>query len=642
MPLPRIIAPAAEGGRPRAGSLKNSSVMPTALMPRRRSVQSHLDLSATWRSRGSLDCSGVFPRMPSAISTGAESATSLSEIEETVAFQGQGLVVRVDQHGTFCGMNELVVLSEIASGATAIVHQVCDLTESMFAMKCVSRRQIRHVQNEVECLRQLSHPGVPRLHQVVDCADYPEVFLIMEFVEGGPVCRMSPHGLLEGEPWKEEDAQSVFRSTLEVVEYLHEQEVMHRDIKPDNIMYDRHSGRVVLIDYGTSFKTNRGDDSFERTVGTPFFLPPEASMEGFVVAKALDLWALAVVLYLLLVGKVPYGAGCLGGRMNLAERVASDELRFDCPYPISREVQSLLAQMLDKDLACRPTMCAIKDSPWMTGSELPVPLTRMPTSRSLREASLSSKTPPSSSFLNCLTASAATSHLEESLVASSEDTAWMLDEGDALPVRETRTLAKVLIADPCYHSRRITKALLTELVVSDQLDVEFCSDGEAALQAYDTERRDLVLIDLHVPRLSGLETALRLRQKETDGPRSTIIALAMDLTAVADLSPVFCEAGVDGALRTPLNWKALHSALRQAGFEVKSEEEISPDRAFLSGHQFDLSYRRRSSASSVSGQDWLSSQMFASHAIRKMSTGSALSTDLDHPEHTDPVQLSLA
>eukprot|EP00756_Hemistasia_phaeocysticola_P029338 Hpha_TRINITY_DN16226_c2_g3::TRINITY_DN16226_c2_g3_i1::g.15101::m.15101/K07359/CAMKK2; calcium/calmodulin-dependent protein kinase kinase 2 len=629
------------GGRPRAMSLKNSTVaMPTALgvaggetrpptaLMRRRSVhsqQSHVTMTTDY-----TQCAG----RPLA----GDSATDLtSEVEEHILFQAPGLTVREDQHDTFTRMNELIVLSEIASGATANVYQVCDETETMFAMKCVSRKQLRHVEREVECLRQLSHRGVPHLHQMVDCPEYPEVFLVMEFIDGAPICKMGSDGLLNGEPWKEEDAQPVFITTLEVVEYLHNNGVMHRDIKPDNILYERHTGRVVLVDFGVSLKTNRDDDSFERTVGTPFFLPPEASAEGFVVAKMFDLWGLAVVFYLLLVGRVPYGAGCRGGPLLLADRVKEDKLRFDCPYPISQEAQSLLAQMLDKDLACRPSICAIKDSPWVTGSLLPVPLTRMPTSRSLRgggpqrpaEAAGEESAPQSLSntpAMRTLDAmniaqSVGTSSLEDSFFGASECTGWML-EGDATNAsfREPRRLRKVLIADACFHSRRIAKALLKELVVHD-FEVEFCSDGEAALQASDAERPDLALVDLHIPRLSGLETALRLRQKETGPGRSVIIALAMDLQAVADLSPVFCEAGLDGALRKPLNWKALHTALRQTGFQVKKEEDIDPDRAFNAGHQFDISYRRRSSSqgsgSSVGQRDWLSPQAFASHCLLK-------------------------
>eukprot|EP01065_Artemidia_motanka_P034194 TRINITY_DN4137_c3_g1_i2.p1 TRINITY_DN4137_c3_g1~~TRINITY_DN4137_c3_g1_i2.p1 ORF type:complete len:724 (+),score=166.71 TRINITY_DN4137_c3_g1_i2:398-2569(+) len=561
-------------------------------------------LSGTFARRASLPhAAAAGPTSPekekraSGWDSSASIATSeFSEVVEHVAFQRPGLELYCDQGGVLTRVNDYVVLQELATGATGTVYQVCDpRTDEMLAMKAVPRRSHQDcVDAEIECLRKLNHRNVTQLLQVIDCSDYQEVFMVLTLVEGGPLCSMNFDGTLAGRVWKEEPTRDVFRQMLEGLDYLHSAGVMHRDIKPDNVLLERGTGRLVFIDFGVGFCPGGEDDSTRRTVGTPFFLPPEATTEGFVAARALDLWAVAVIVHLLLVGRVPFGAGCQGGRLLLAARVAEDKLVFD--VPISAEVQSLLRRMLDKDLACRPTIPEILDSPWITGCDLALPLERVPTRSgsemwtrrstmcSLEQSTRSDEiTTPLTAALSPVTPT--TCSLDSSVGPAAEQQTVLSSDSPR----------RVLLADPCFHSRRVTSRLLRELV--DDVVVETCSSGQEAIERATsaTSKYDVLLIDLHTPQVSGIEAVLRIRRWESahcSGAPLSVFAVTTsdDSTGLAAL---FCEAGIAGLLRKPLDFRGLRVALTSAGMPVCDDFDVK--KVFVPTHQYDVSYRRRAS-----------------------------------------------
>eukprot|EP01062_Namystynia_karyoxenos_P039317 TRINITY_DN2860_c0_g3_i1.p1 TRINITY_DN2860_c0_g3~~TRINITY_DN2860_c0_g3_i1.p1 ORF type:complete len:1867 (+),score=245.41 TRINITY_DN2860_c0_g3_i1:184-5784(+) len=308
--------------------------------------------------------------------------SSVSTIQERITFQGNGLTVRQDQHNELTRVNDYTVLRELGKGVSGVVYQVCDQDENMFAMKAVPRRLSKHAKAEAQALKILQHQCIIRFFHTIDCEEYRDIFTILEYIDGQHLCQITPDGMLVGERWSEEAARTVIRPLVNACVYMHLKGVIHRDIKPDNIMYEKDTDRPVFIDFGSCFRLGKSkgdDDSTRATVGAPYFRPPEAhALTGDQFAgKALDVWALGVLLHLLLLGRVPFAAGHSGTEMQLAHRLAEEEERLDLrdaeKLGLSLDARRLLQRVLDLDMTRRISLIEFRDHRWLTQAAFCVP-----------------------------------------------------------------------------------------------------------------------------------------------------------------------------------------------------------------------------------------------------------------------------
>jgi [calcium/calmodulin-dependent protein kinase] kinase len=162
-------------------------------------------------------------------------------------------------------------------------------------------------------------------------------------------------------PLSELQAQGYFLQIVDAVEYLHEVvRVIHRDIKPDNILLDR-EGNIKVSDFGSSQTMRNPDDTFTNTPGTPAFLSPEqcGGTKEF-LGKPLDIWAMGVTLYYMLCNRPPFVARRLGA---LYESIKSEEVSLS--QEISPELKDLITRLLEKNPLKRIQLPELKEHPWM-------------------------------------------------------------------------------------------------------------------------------------------------------------------------------------------------------------------------------------------------------------------------------------
>ncbi|CAJ1379758.1 unnamed protein product [Effrenium voratum] len=182
-------------------------------------------------------------------------------------------------------------------------HAVKVVSRRVFEKFQSSRKSRLSLVHEAELLKSLDHP------HIVKCVEWfqthSSLYLVMELVDGGDLL----HNILSGGAFAEEDAQRLFRPICEAVAYLHEKEVVHRDLKPDNVLLtekDRAKCLPKIADLGVAWKSAGSEDS--RTLcGTPHYFAPEvinAKHGGY--GKKVDVWSLGVVLYVLLSGTPPF------------------------------------------------------------------------------------------------------------------------------------------------------------------------------------------------------------------------------------------------------------------------------------------------------------------------------------------------
>jgi len=148
--------------------------------------------------------------------------------------------------------------------------------------------------------KAMDHPGVMK---VLDDEERSQVYMVMEWVDG----RLLRKILAEQRKLDPQRAVSITLRILDALQYIHTHGVVHRDLKPENIMVDEHDN-IKLIDFGIAGNANARRltfAKFSQTMGTPDYISPE-QVKGKRGDARSDLFALGVMLYEMLTGRVPY------------------------------------------------------------------------------------------------------------------------------------------------------------------------------------------------------------------------------------------------------------------------------------------------------------------------------------------------
>ena len=203
---------------------------------------------------------------------------------------------------------------------------------------------------EAETAAQLSHPNIVPIYNVEERDNL--VFFIMAFIAGDNLAtRLQQQGAMEpGE------VRRVLREVADALGYAHKRNVVHRDIKPDNILLDADTGRAMVTDFGIARAlTDTGDSRLTATgmaIGTPAYMSPEQSAGESDIDGRSDLYSLGVVGYQMACGDLPFNAPNTPSMLvkHLSERPTPvDERQPDLPLDLAR----VIMLMLEKDPANR-------------------------------------------------------------------------------------------------------------------------------------------------------------------------------------------------------------------------------------------------------------------------------------------------
>ncbi len=128
-------------------------------------------------------------------------------------------------------------------------------------------------------------------------------YFAMEFVDGPDLGRVMKQYADEGELMPHKDVLHIGLAVAEALDYAHSQDIIHRDVKPSNVMVAK-DGRVALADFGLALNAQQG--SLGGTFGTPHYIAPEQARNSATAVPQSDLYALGVILYEMLTGSVPF------------------------------------------------------------------------------------------------------------------------------------------------------------------------------------------------------------------------------------------------------------------------------------------------------------------------------------------------
>lgn len=218
------------------------------------------------------------------------------------------------------------------------------------------------VEREIQVLKTLKHPNIVRLYDVIETDKY--IGIILEYASGG---ELFDH-ILAHRYLRERDAAKLFSQLISGVWYIHQKKIVHRDLKLENLLLDRHRN-VIITDFGFANRfEHRPDDLMQTSCGSPCYAAPELVIsEGLYVGSAVDIWSCGVILYAMLAGYLPFDddpANPDGDNINLLYRyIVSTPLSF--PEYISTEARDLLGLMLVPDPTRRTTLDGVMRHPWL-------------------------------------------------------------------------------------------------------------------------------------------------------------------------------------------------------------------------------------------------------------------------------------
>ncbi|WWC87531.1 uncharacterized protein L201_002421 [Kwoniella dendrophila CBS 6074] len=220
------------------------------------------------------------------------------------------------------------------------------------------------VEREIDVLKTLKHPNIVRMFDVIDTEKY--IGIVLEYAGGG---ELFEH-ILANRYLKEKDAQKLFAQLISGVDYLHRKHIVHRDLKLENLLLDKHRN-IIITDFGFANRFDHAqDDLMATSCGSPCYAAPELVVsEGLYVGSAVDIWSCGVILYAMLSGYLPYDDDPQnpdGDNINLLYKyIMNTKLNF--PEHLSPSAKSLLQIMLVPLPEHRCTVTQIMEHPWLAG-----------------------------------------------------------------------------------------------------------------------------------------------------------------------------------------------------------------------------------------------------------------------------------
>jgi len=243
------------------------------------------------------------------------------ELLEVVGRGGQGVVYRAHQKS----LNRTVALKMISVGSWA--------TEA----------HLKRFRREAEAAASLEHPGIVPIYEVGEGDG--SCYFSMRFVEGGQLDQV-----IKRKPMSIRQAAELISKVARTVHYAHEHGILHRDIKPGNILLDA-KGEALLTDFGLA-RLVEAESTVTRTkevMGTPSYMAPEQAVgNNAAVSSATDVYGLGAVLYQLLTGHPPFAGGTTYETIKLVLDTEPRRPRLLNPK-IDRELSTICLKCLEKD-----------------------------------------------------------------------------------------------------------------------------------------------------------------------------------------------------------------------------------------------------------------------------------------------------
>ncbi|KAI3389351.1 hypothetical protein SNEBB_010707 [Seison nebaliae] len=242
----------------------------------------------------------------------------------------------------------------------------CEKTKKKVALKIVNKRkaprdfQEKFLPRELAILKEINHPNIIQLYQVVQSTN--KVYMIMEMAGHGDLLEyIKLHGRLS-----EYKAKILFSQLVSAVQYLHKRNIVHRDLKCENLLLDIHNN-IKVSDFGFARRFMPNDLS-TTYCGSAAYAAPEV-LQGIAYAgEPYDIWSLGIILYIMVIGTMPFDDSDI-------KKLIIDQTQYGVQFtrrrPVTPNCMKLIRAILEPNLAFRATIPKIANHYWIVTKDLP-------------------------------------------------------------------------------------------------------------------------------------------------------------------------------------------------------------------------------------------------------------------------------
>ena len=250
-------------------------------------------------------------------------------------------------------LDDYELLKEIGRGGQGIVYRARQKSlNRTVALKIIgvgrwaTEAHLKRFRLEAEAAASLNHPFIIPIHEIRERGGYR--YFSMNLVEGGQLDE-----IVKREPMRVRRAAELIAKLARTVHYAHEHGIVHRDIKPGNVLLDP-EGEPHLTDFGLA-RLVESESTVTRTtdcLGTPSYMAPEQARGSSEVTKATDIYGLGAVLYQLLTGRPPFVGATSYETVRLLLETEPRQPRLLNPK-VDRDLSVICMKCLEKEPQCR-------------------------------------------------------------------------------------------------------------------------------------------------------------------------------------------------------------------------------------------------------------------------------------------------
>uniref|UniRef100_A0A8D0CAB0 Serine/threonine-protein kinase 33 n=1 Tax=Salvator merianae TaxID=96440 RepID=A0A8D0CAB0_SALMN len=263
---------------------------------------------------------------------------------------------------------------KLGQGSFGVVIEVTHKeTGVKWAIKKVNREKagssaVKLLEREVSILKRVNHEHIIHLEEVFETPK--RVYLVMELCEDGELKEI----LNRKGQFTENETRHIIQSLASAIAYLHRRDIVHRDLKLENILVkstdidekNEMKLNIKVTDFGLAVQKMGGSESmFQSTCGTPIYMAPEV-ISAHDYSQQCDVWSIGVIMYMLFCGDPPFMAG---SEEKLFELIKKGQLHFKHSTwdLVSEDAKHVLQLLLKVDPAHRMTANELLDNHWITG-----------------------------------------------------------------------------------------------------------------------------------------------------------------------------------------------------------------------------------------------------------------------------------
>jgi serine/threonine protein kinase len=243
-------------------------------------------------------------------------------------------------------------------GSSVVVLIRRAVSGELFACKVVPRQLLideeifGKFEQEVRLLPSLTHPNIVHFEEIVFGPEL--IYVIMEYCSQGDLFSHIVNSGCLGEGRSRE----IFQQIGDAVAYIHDKDIAHRDLKPDNVLLDRLMN-AKLADFGLCHVTS-SRRLLNTPCGSPLYAAPEVISAIKYEGKMADIWSLGILLYCMVTATLPWSSD---NQLELFRQIR--EADVEIPTHLSASLQDLLTSMLQRNPLSRPTIKQVLSAPWL-------------------------------------------------------------------------------------------------------------------------------------------------------------------------------------------------------------------------------------------------------------------------------------